>query len=135
MRFRCMTPLVILLGLLVTGCGGVHHVATVSVVSTHATLSAIQDTADAVTCGAAGALSAPNCLSTAQRQAVAEKLSPAFGLDVALATAVRDWPAGTPQPAAIAVYLGQITALVNQVIDALPNGAAKTKLLGLIGGK
>ncbi len=130
---RLLFLLVPLLAL--TSCGGVRHVVTVSVVSAHATLLAVQQTADAQVCGQATALPAPKCLSTDQRKAIATKLSPAFATDAALATAVRDWPQGTPQPNAIPTYLAQIATLVNQVIAALPDGAAKTKLIGVLGGK
>jgi hypothetical protein len=120
--------------LALVGCGGVRHVATVSVVSSHAVLMATQATSDAAVCGKPTAAPAPACLTTEQRKAVAAKLSPAFGLDESLATAVRDWPAGTPQPAAIADYLAKISALVTDVVNALPDGALKSKLLTVIGG-
>jgi hypothetical protein len=133
MKFRICLPLVLLLAL--TAChGGARHIATVSVVSAHATLSAVQDTADAITCGAATAPPPPKCLDSSQRKAIAAKLSPAFGAEVSLAKVVRDWPQGTPAPSEIGQFLQEITTLLNQALAAFPNSTQKDQLLLTIGG-
>lgn len=120
--------------LLSLGCnGGARHIATVSVLSADAVLGATQDTADALVCGVATAPPAPRCLTKDQRKAIASKLEPAFAADVALIRAVRAWPVGTPQPAEVAELVGQITALLNQVLALLPQTPQKDQLLVKIG--
>lgn len=122
------------LSLWVVACnGGARHIATVSVLSADAVLAATQDTADALVCGVATAPPAPRCLTKDQRKAIAGKLEPAFAADVALIKAVRAWPTGTPQPAEIAELVGQITALLNQVLALLPPTPQKDQLLVKIG--
>jgi hypothetical protein len=134
MKLKALLPALALLALVACN-GGARHIATVSVVSAHATLSAVQDTADAITCGAATAPQPPKCLDAGQRKAVAAKLSPAFGYDEKLAKVVRDWPQGIPPPAEIGQFLQEITALLNQALAAFPQGPQKDQLLVKIGGK
>ena len=116
------------------GCGGVRHVATVTVLSSHAVLAQTQDTADVVPiCGADDAPSTPACLPADVRNgAIARALVQAFTLDQAVLSAVRYWP-GPPATLDVTAYLTQITRLVTEIVAALPDGAAKTKLLALIG--
>lgn len=120
----------------VTGCAssGVRHVATVSVVSAHAVLAATQDTEMLLVCGKPGAPAAPACVPLAEHKVISAKLADAFGVDVQVATIIRDWPATGAAPTSIGALLGQITVVVNYVLDHLPPGALTTKLLTVIGG-
>lgn len=120
--------------LVLTGCGAKgYHLATVSVTSAHATASVVQDTADAFVCGAATAPAAPQCLDTAQRRAIAEKLSPAFGLTGRIASEVKAWPPNAPLPASIPALLAQVTQLINDVLALLP-ASAQQRITALVGG-
>lgn len=134
MRLRFVSCFLCLVVLLACN-GGARHVATVSVLSADAVLGATQDTADALVCGVATAPPAPRCLTKEQRKDIARKLEPAFAADVALIKAVRAWPVGQPQPAEIAELVGQITALLNEVLALLPQTPQKDHLLTVIGGK
>lgn len=127
--------LVAVLGGMTSGCAAnVRHIATVSAVAAHSTLAALQDTEMLIVCGKATAPAPPACVDVDQHRANAEKLVTAFDLDIQVATTIRDWPALGPPPTSIGALLGQITVVVNYILDHLPDGAAKTKLLTSIGG-
>ncbi len=130
-RFPCL-----LLVFLLTGCaslGGPRHVATVSVVSAHAVLAAVQDTTRALYCGAPTAPAAPACIDDALRRTIAGQLVTAFDLDGQVARLVRTVPAGGILPANVAELVGRIAALVDRILAALPK-AARESLLMKIGG-
>ena len=120
-----------LLATLAASCGGVRHVVTVSALSAHATVAAVQDTADLVMCGAPTALPAPKCLTEPQRKEL--HLSDALAVDIALLKAVHDWPVGAPQPAVITAYVAEISRILTEAVNALPESPAKAKLKKLLG--
>lgn len=139
-RLSLLVPLFILAGagvaqtmLALEGCAPkTHHVATVSVVSAHAVLSAIQDTERAAVCGAP---TAPTpCIPQATHQQIASKLVTAFDLDGRIATAVRDLPVDQPLPTTVTDWITQITQIVQQVLALIPDGPFKTALVAKLGG-
>jgi hypothetical protein len=138
MRFK---PFLIVLALLALASGGcaahsVRHTATVSVVSGHAALVAIQSTADLIVCGTPTAPPAGACLTAADRaQKVAPLLSKAFDYDAKAALIVRGLPEGAPPPGDVAGYLAQIGAVVDQVLALFPSSQPKTALVASLGGK
>ena len=130
-----MKRLAILALLLCVGCANhsVRHAATVSVVSAHAALKMIQQTADDVTCSAS--VPAP-CLSVADRkEKVAPLLSKAFAYDEQAALLIRQLPEGAPQPGEVGQYLGQIGGIIDQVLALIPNSQPKAALVKSLGGK
>ena len=136
MRFRLPFLLVAILAL--TGCAAhsVRHVATVSVVSAHASLLAVQSTADIIVCGKPTAPPAGACLTATDRaHKVAPILSKAFDYDAKAALAVRSLPEGAPPPGEVAQYLAQIGAAVDQIIALFPSSQPKTALVVSLGGK
>ncbi len=136
MQFRLSFLLVAILAL--TGCAAhsVRHVATVSVVSGHAALIAIRDTADLIVCGKPTAPPAGACLTESDRnQKVAPLLSKAFDYDAKAALAVRSLPEGAPPPGDVAGYLAQIGSVIDQVLALFPSSQPKTALVASLGGK
>lgn len=116
------------------GCGARgFHIATVSVVSAHATASVVQDTADAFVCGAATAPPAPACVPADVRKAIAGKLSPTFDLTGRVAALVKAIPPDAPIPATVLSLLAQITDLVNSVLALLPS-QAQARIVSVTGG-
>lgn len=131
-----MRRLVIAL-LLASSCataGGPRHVATVSVVSAHAVLSAVQDTERALVCGAATAPPAPACVPADRHRAISADLVTAFDYDGQVATLVRALPAGGTWPATVPVLLGKIAGLVDRIVGTLPASPQKTSLVAQLGG-
>ncbi len=128
MRLCALLVLLVSVGCASSG----RHLATVSVVSAHATAAAVQDTADAILCPP-NTPDTPVCLSPEERKAVAAKLSPAFGLTGQLAQLVKDWPVTAPVPQAILLMLPQISALLNEAFGLLP-GTAQDRVIALTGG-
>src|SRR6185369_175476 len=136
MRFRVSFVLVALLALTACAAHSVRHVATVSVTAAHASLLAVQSTADLVVCGQATAPAAPNCLTADDRaHKVAPLLSKAFDYDIQAALIVRSLPEGAPPPGDVASYLAQIGGVIDQVLALIPSSQPKTALVASIGGK
>lgn len=136
MRFRSLFLLVPILALTACAAHGVRHVATVSVTAAHASLLAVQATADLLVCGKPTAPAAPQCLSAEDRaHKVAPLLSKAFDYDVKAALIVRDIPEGAPPPGDLAPYLAKVGALIDEVLALLPNSQPKAALVASIGGK
>lgn len=128
--------------LLISACSArSYRVATVSVASAHESLSIAQDTALLLKCGEPTAPSAPLCISDvapaegedSPNVRIHKLLSKGFELSGAVAKAVRDWPADKPMPVEIPQYLAQITDILSDVVHALPDGAAKSKLVAILG--
>lgn len=136
MRRSVIRVAALVAALMLPACASTHarHLVTVSVVSADATLSAVQDVEAAAVCGQPTAVPAA-CVSAAQHQQIAAQLHQAFMTDAQLAQAVRSWDPSTPEPSTIAGWLAEISAVVNDVIAALPDGRVKTKLLATIGGQ
>ena len=121
--------------LLNVGCGAKqYHIATVSVVSANAVAGAVQDSADAFTCGAPTAPPEGQCLSTEQRKAVAAKLSPTFEKIGEVAVIVRDTDPLDPIPASVKSLLQDAKDLLNQALALLPVSAQK-RVADLTGGQ
>lgn len=132
-----LLPLLLAAGVTVSGCasaGGPRHVATVSVVTAHATLGAIQDTARLVICDTPGAPTLPKCLTREQHRALSAKLVTAFDLDERAAREVRAWPEGQTLPPTVQNLLAQITAIVNEVLALLPSSPQVDRLKASLGG-
>lgn len=117
------------------GCAttNLRHIATVSAVAAHSTLAAVQDTEMLLVCGKPSAPAPPACVDAIQHWQNSAKLVTAFDADIQVHTAIRDWPALGPAPTSIGTWLGQITIVVNYVLDHLPEGILTTKLLTQIG--
>ena len=119
----------ILVGLLLVGCegcaslGGARHGATVSVVTAHATLSAVQDAEMLLVCSKPGAPAPPLCIDADKHHEISGKLATAFGLDGDLARLVRAVPVDGPTPAQVGELVGKISAIVNDVLALIPNGS------------
>jgi hypothetical protein len=109
--------------------GGPRHVATVSIVSAHATLSAIQDTEMLIVCGKPTAPAAPRCVPEEKHKVLSGRLAQAFGYDAQIARTIRVMPAGSPQPPEVTNMLAQIAVLVNQILADLPKDAPQTETL------
>lgn len=123
--------------LVVSACatvGGPRHVATVSVVSAHAVLSAVQDTERALVCGAATAPAAPACIPDEVHRKVSADLATAFQYDIDVHNLVRAAPTDTSLPATVPALLGKIAAILDQVVAALPTSTQKQALVAQIGG-
>ena len=128
----------ILLLVLLTACaslGGPRHVATVTVVTSHSILAALQDGSRALYCGAATAPAAPACIDDALRRTIASNLVTAFDLDAQVARTVRAAPADGSLPTGIADLVGQIAALVDKIFAAIPASPQRATLVAQIGGR
>lgn len=127
-----MKKLLVVFAVMMSACasaGGPRHIATVSVVSAHATLSAIQDTEMLLVCGRPSAPAAPRCIAADKHKTLSAKLAQAFGYDAQVARVVRQLPAGSPQPQQVVDMLAQIAVLVNQILADLPKDAPQTETL------
>ncbi len=133
-----MKRLILLAALAFTGCaslGGARHTATVTVVSAHAILSAAQDTERMLVCGLPTAPAAPACVAPATHRTISGYLATAFDLDGQVARTVRAVPAGGMLPANVAELVGQIAALVDKILAAIPHSPQRASLVAQIGGK
>lgn len=131
---------IILLALLLplTGCasmGGARHRATVTVVSAHAVLSAIQDGERMLACGASTAPAPPACVPADTHRAISRQLVTAFDYDGQIASIVRALPAGAELPANVSELVGKVAALVDQILSAIPNSQQKASLTAKIGAQ
>lgn len=116
---------------LIGGCaslGGTRHRATVSVVTAHGVLSAIQDTEMLLVCGRQGAPDPPLCVPPETHRLISARLAVAFGLEGDLARIVRALPAGEKQPAQVLELVGSIATLVKDVLELIPKSPAKESL-------
>ena len=126
--------MLVLVALLATGCSAKsYHLATVSVVSAHATASLVQDQADAWTCGAPTAVP-EHCLSVEKRRELATVLSPAFDRIGKAAVFVKAWPADAPPPVQLSALLAEITDLLNKGLALLPETAQRWIVQHTTGG-
>jgi hypothetical protein len=133
-----LLPFVLLVALGSSGCaslGGPRHIASVSVVTAHSVLSAVQDTTRALYCGAPTAPPAPACIDDERRRTIASNLVTAFDLDAQVARTVRAAPADGTLPTGIADLVGQITALVERVLALIPKSPQRGSLVAQIGGQ
>lgn len=131
-----MKRLILLALVLSAGCatvGGPRHVATVTVVTGHSILAAVQDTTRALYCGTPTAPAAPLCIDDTRRRQIASALVTAFDLDAQVARTVR--PVGQPTPAGVADLIGQIAALVDKVLALIPKSSQRAQLVAQIGGR
>lgn len=122
--------------LLAPGCalhGGPRHTATVSIVSTHAVLSAIDDTEMQIVCGRPGAPQAPLCVPISQHRVISAYLKQAYDLEVAIGRVVLALPDGQMLPPDVMALTVQVGALINKVIEMLPQGKTKAALMQRIG--
>jgi len=129
--------IVSLLALVAGGCGvkGARHITTVSAVTAHAVLTAIDDTERLLVCAAPGAPAAPACIDMGRHKDISAKLATAFEADAKAARAIRDWPAGTAPPQTLGEYIAVIQTAIDYVLTHLPDGAIKAKLVTVIGGR
>ena len=127
----------LLLALALTGCaslGGARHTATVSVVSAHAVLAAVQDTERALVCDGPTAPAPPLCVPPDVHRRNAGYFVTAFDLDGQVARTVRAVPPGGVLPANVAELVGQIAALVDKILAAIPKSPQRASLVEQIGG-
>jgi hypothetical protein len=133
-RYLPVGLLVLLIGASACATTGPRHIATVTAVAAHAALSAVQDTEMALACGKPDAPAPPACVAEDQHKAISAKLAEAFAWDITAATTIRDWPATGAAPTGLGTLLGQITSTINYVLDHLPAGTLKSKLVARLGG-
>ena len=122
----------ILASTLCAGCalhGGPRHTATVSIVSTHAVLKAIDDTEMQIVCGRVGAPQAPLCVPISQHRVISAYLKQAFELEAQIGRVVLTIPDGQMLPADVMALTVQVGALINKIVELLPQGKSKTALL------
>lgn len=133
---RVNRSVLVALVVLLSGCAlpRARHIATVSVVSAHSVLSAIQDTEMDLVCGKATAPAPPACVLIEQHRDISGKLANAFALEKKIAVAVKAIPPGAPS-ANVAESLGQLQALIDAVLDLIPRSAQRQTLVANIGGK
>lgn len=131
----CGKPLVLLLalGLAIgsTGCAGLlgaRHRAQVTITSAHAVLSTIQDDEMLIVCGRPTAPAPPKCVPPERHRAISAKLATAFDLDAKVQRVVRAVPPGGPVPD-VATFLGQIGALIDEVLGLIPDSPTKAFLV------
>ena len=132
MKIRLLLILALLFSM-ACATGGARHTATVTVVSAHAVLSAVQDTEKAMVCGQSDAPPAPACVTPEKHREISGHLVTAFDLDGQIAQLVRALPAGSTLPANVPNLLGQIAALVQKVLALIPNSTTKDALVQRIG--
>lgn len=123
----------IALCLSLTACASARHRATVTVVSAHAVLAAIQDTEMTLVCEKPGAPAAPACVPIDTHKRISAELVKAFDADGKIATLVRATPVGGPS-SDVAVLLGQIRAIVDAVLALIPDSAPRRALVANLGG-
>jgi hypothetical protein len=127
--------------LFVPGCaslGGVRHVATVTVVTSHGILALTQDTEKSLVCGVATAPAPPACVTASVHRDNSAQLAKAWGYEGDIERLVRAIPAGGVVPPDIATLLGQINSAIDKVLAAIPGSTQKTQLVVAInpsGGK
>jgi hypothetical protein len=122
---------------MLTGCaalGGARHGATVSVVSAHAVLAALQDGERVLVCSGPSAPAPPACVAPAKHREVAGYFVTAFDLDAQVARTVRAIPPGGVLPSNVAELVSQIAALVEKIIKAIPASPQRESLIERIGG-
>lgn len=127
----------LILCVLLAGCaslGGPRHVSTVGIVSAHSVLSAVQDTEMRIVCGRPGAPQAPLCVPVSKHRQISAHLAQAFALEVQAATVVRALPPGKPQPLEVVSLVVQINALIQEVLELMPQSPDKDALVQNIGG-
>lgn len=136
---KTLTMLVLAIGLgAFSGCasmGGARHPATVSIVTAHAVLSAVQDGERLLVCGGASAPAAPACVPPDVHRKIAGELVTAFDLDGQVARLVRALPPGAMSPADVPGLLGRIAALIDRIFALIPASSQKAALAQSIGGK
>lgn len=113
-------------------CGGnrsPRHVATVSAVTAHATLAAIQDTEMLLVCGRPGAPSQPTCIQAEKHKQLSGLLAEAFDYDGQVLRIVRAMPTGQPQPGQVGELLARIAVLIDKILADLPRDAPPTQAL------
>jgi hypothetical protein len=132
-----MKRLLLVLAFVSSGCAmhGARHTATVSVVTAHAILSAVQDGERLLVCGSATAPAAPACVTPETHRKIAGELVTAFDLDGQVLRLVRALPPGTLSPADVPSLLGQIMAIIDRVFALIPASPHKAALVQKIGGK
>lgn len=119
----------LLLLIAVTACAhGPRHVLTVSLVSSHSVLSAIQDTEALLVCGRPTAPPAPQCVPLDKHRAISAHLATAFGLEAQAARVVRSLPVGAPQPAEVSGMVAQVSGLVVEIMKLIPQSKGKQQL-------
>jgi hypothetical protein len=115
--------------------GGVKHTATVSVVTAHAVLSAVQDGERLLVCGGPSAPAAPACVPPDVHRKIAGELVTAFDLDGQVLRLVRALPPGTMAPSDVPGLLGRIMAIIDRIVALIPASSQKAALVQQIGGK
>lgn len=133
-RSRLVAVLVLVLALLTASCANTRHRATITVVSAHAVLSAIQDTEMLIVCGRSSAPAPPACVPLDRHREVSAKLATAFDYDGKVAQIVRATPSGALSPD-VSTLLGQIGGLVDAVLQLMPDSESKRALVAKVGAK
>jgi hypothetical protein len=135
MQNRILASIVLALALCVSGCATTRHRVTVSVVSAHAVLSAVQDTEMDLVCGRAKAPAAPACVPLAEHKAISAKLVTAFEYDGKAAKLAKAIPSGSASWADVFPLLTQIGTLVDDMLKKIPKSPQLDQLLNSIGGR
>jgi len=129
--------LLIVLALLSASCASLHgprHVATVSIVSVHAVLSAVQDGERLLVCDAVTAPAPPACVPPDVHRRIAGELVTAFDLDGQVARLVRAVRPGGVTSADVPALLGRIAAIIDRIFALMPASPQKAALAQKVGG-
>jgi hypothetical protein len=109
---------------------GPRHVSTVSLVSAHAVLSAVQDTEMLLVCDRPAAPPAGQCVPLEQHRQISAQLARAFALETAAAQLVRVLPDGSVAPTPQASEaMAEVSRVLAQVLGMIPESAAKHGLV------
>lgn len=126
---------IVLIALALSGCmGTARHRATVTVVSAHAVLSAVQDGEAVLVCGRPTAPPAPRCVSAETHREVSAKLVTAFDIDGKVLQLVRALPANASS-SDVATMLGQIGAIIDAVFKLIPESSERQTLAAKVGAR
>jgi hypothetical protein len=132
-RTRSTLPIVLLaVALSVSACASSRHRVTVTVVSAHAVLSAVQDTEMLLVCERPTAPSPPACVPEPVHRDISLKLAKAFDTEIKVAKLARATPAALSSD--VPELLGQIGALVDAIVALIPESAQRRALVANIGG-
>lgn len=125
-------PYLLVLCILMLSCatgGEVRHRATVTVATSHAVLTLVDDTEMRVVCDRLGAPSPPFCVPPEAHRRISALLARAYGLEAQVARIVRALPLNTPTPTEVSTLTVEIGRLVSEILALIPTSAEKAILI------
>lgn len=134
-------PLLLILSLAMSGgatCNRraqpARHIATISVVTAHSVLAAVQDTEAELVCGRPNA-PVVQCIGHDNHVTNLLKLREAFEYDGQVARLVRATPAESPTTREVLDLIARIQELVSNILDGIPASPQKQNLIVQLGGQ